>query len=75
MNKKYITIFVFIILGLILSYYKIEKNTINNTNNLWILTVILVIVFSLPNIFPSFKKIGMGTLDFYPNLFKKIFKK
>jgi uncharacterized membrane protein YozB (DUF420 family) len=74
MKKKYITILIFGILGLILSFMKIQNGDIVEPNNLMFLNFSLTLIFLLPYIFPFLKNIGFGTLDFYPNLFKKIFK-
>lgn len=75
MKKKYITILIFGSLGLILSIIKIKNGDDFKSNNLMILNILLVLIFLLPSIFPFLKKIDFGTLNFYPNLFKRIFKK
>jgi len=73
--KKVILVLIFVIIGLGIALYKINNPNIGETNYLWLLAVLLCIVFAIPSVFPSLKKYKIGTLDFYPNLFKSIFKK
>lgn len=71
MNTK-ITGFIFsIFLAIIFSIFFLEKDDIIADNNIVLIPIILIINGVLPYIFPSLNKIGYGTLNFYPNLFKK----
>lgn len=76
MNNKIIGFTFSIVLGIIFSIFFLKKESVDSDNNYVVLIpIILVINGVLPYIFPSLNKIGFGTLNFYPNLFKKIFKK
>lgn len=74
MKKNIIIILSFLFIGLIVSLLsKYNQNLKWNNNNFIILPFILV--FSLPVLkvlFPYLKNMGIGTIEFYPNVLKSI---
>jgi len=73
--KKVYGFSISLVLGLSV-YFLYYKNMI--TTSASILVLVFMLVFSIPIIkkivLPKTKELGIGSLDFYPNLFKRIFK-
>ena len=75
MDRKKIILFIpYLIIGIIFSLLFIDNKEEKN-NYILLIPFILLLTGILPSIFPFLKKYKFGTLDFYPTIFKKIFKK
>lgn len=73
--KKVLTFIFSLIIGTLLVFTK--KQSESTVTSYSIILLIVLLVTSIPiikYIFPKLKELGIGTIDFYPNLLKKLFK-
>lgn len=76
MDKKKIILFIpYLIIGIIFSLLFIGDHKEEKNNYILLIPFIILFIGILPLIFPFLKKYKFGTLDFYPTIFRKIFKK